>query len=233
MVVAFSFNQSDNGVLWTGFTTEWYGKLFENRVIMESFRNSLVVAGWSCLIAVVLGTLGAVALSRIHMRANGAVESVGTLPIMIPEIVLGMGFMTYFSLLKLPFGMTSLILAHSAFCVPYVLINVKSRLVGLDPAYEEAARDLGAGPVTAFFTVMVPLILPAIASGALLAFAMSLDDVVISFYVTGPEVKTFPVYVFSKLKTDVPPSINAMSTLMLGVTFVAVALSQLLRRRSE
>lgn len=233
MVVAYSFNQSDNGVLWTGFTTEWYKKLFESRIILESFRNSLIVALWSCLIAAVVGTLGAVGLARSHFRGQGMLESAASLPIMLPEIVLGMAFMTFFSLIKLPYGMGTLVLAHATFCIPYVLIIVRSRLVGLSPSYEEAARDLGASPMKAFLTVTVPLVLPAVLSGVMLAFAMSLDDMVISFFVTGPETTTFPVYVYGRLKTDVPPSINAMCTLVLGFTFILVALSQLIQAKTR
>lgn len=233
VVVAFSFNQSENGVLWTGFTTEWYGKLMNNRQILNSFRNSLVVALWSCLIAAVVGTLGAVGLARSRFRSSALLESVNALPIMLPEIVLGMAFLAFFSMIGLPFGMVTLILAHATFCIPYVLIIVKSRLAGLDPAYEEAARDLGANAAQAFFTIVMPLVMPAVASGVLLAFAMSLDDMIISFFVTGPESTTFPVYVFGKLKTDVPPSINAMCTLVLGTTFLAVALSGWLRARQR
>ena len=228
VVVAYSFNKSKNGVLWTGFTTEWYNKLFQSREIMETFRNSLIVALWSCSIAAVLGSVGAVALARGRFRSKGFIENVSTLPIMLPEIVLGMAYMTSFSLMGIPFGTVTLVLAHLAFCVPYVTINVRSRLVGLDPSYEEAARDLGASSARAFITIVVPLIAPAILAGVLLAFAMSLDDMVISLYASGPEAKTFPVYVYGKLKTNVPPSINAMSTLTLGVTCIAVALSRVL-----
>ncbi len=231
VVIAYSFNKSDNGILWTGFTTEWYGKLFQSRQILEAFRNSMLVACVSCLAAAVIGTLGAVGLARAKLRGLGLVEGMATLPMMVPEIILGFAFMVFFSLIGLRSGILTLILAHTTFCVPYILINVRSRLVGLDPSFEEAARDLGAGPVRAFWDVTVPLIAPAILSGVLLAFAMSLDDVVISFFVTGPESATFPVYVYSKLKTDVPPSINAMCTLTLGVTFLAVALSRLPGRR--
>lgn len=230
VVILYSFNESDNGILWTGFTTQWYSKLFQNRQILEAFRNSMLVAAVSCSAAAVIGTLGAVGLARTKTRGAGALEGLSTLPMMVPEIILGFAFMVFFSLIGLRTGILTLVLAHTTFCIPYILLNVRSRLVGLDPSYEEAARDLGASRLRAFWDVVVPLIAPAILSGVLLAFAMSLDDVVISFFVTGPESTTFPVYVYSKLKTDVPPSINAMCTLTLGVTFLAVALSRLFGR---
>ncbi len=229
IVIAYSFNAQPKGLMWTGFTAQWYPKLFQSRQIMQSFQNSLIVGGWSCAIAGVVGTLGAVALSKVKMRGAGLFEAVATLPVMMPEIVLGLAFMVTFSLVGLPFGMVAMILAHATFCIPYILIIVRTRLTGLNPSYEEAARDLGASPTMAFLTVIVPLIAPAILSGVLLAFAMSLDDVIISFFVSGPTTTTFPVYVFSKLKTDMPPTINAMATVTLGVTFILVAASQMLQ----
>lgn len=233
IVIAYSFNAQPKNLMWTGFTTEWYPKLFQNRQIMSALRNSLIVGGWSCLIAGVIGTVSAIALARAKLKGTALMETLATLPVMTPEIVLGLAFMTTFSMAKLPFGMWTLVLSHATFCIPYILIIVRTRLTGLDPSYEEAARDLGASPIRAFLTVVVPLISPAIVSGLLLAFAMSLDDVIISFFVSGPGSTTFPVYVFSKLKTDIPPTINAMATLMLGVTFIMVALSQFIKTRDD
>lgn len=233
MVVLFSFNQSKNGVLWTGFTTDWYKTLFENRAIIDALLNSLTIAAISCALSAVLGTLGAVGLARARFRGRSLVRSIAVLPIMLPEIAVGLAFMTFFSLAGIPAGRLALVIAHTTFCVPYVLLNVQARLQGLDPALEEAARDLGASPVRAFFTVTLPLILPAVFSGMLLAFAMSLDDMVISFFVTGPESTTLPVYIFGKLKTNVPPSINALCTIMLGATLLIVSAARLLRRRDS
>lgn len=233
VVIGYSFNQQPKGLMWTGFTWEWYPKLFQNRQIMESFGNSLTVGLWSCAIAAVIGTLGAVGLARHKIRGKAALENVATLPAMVPEVVLGLSFLVAFSRVGLPSSLFSLILAHATFCIPYILLIVRARLSGLDPSYEEAARDLGANQTQAFLTVVLPLIAPAVLSGVLLAFAMSLDDVVISFFVSGANSTTFPVYVYSKLKTDVPPTINAMCTVVLGVTFVAVALSQLLSSRKR
>ena len=229
VVVVYSFNSQPKGLMWTGFTLEWYPKLFSVRQIMQSFRNSLIVSAWSCAISCVIGTLGAVALSRVKLKSASAIEAIATLPVMMPEIVLGLAFMVTFSMAGLPFGMLTLVLAHVTFCIPYILIIVRTRLTGLSPAYEEAARDLGASPIRAFLTVTVPLIAPAVLSGTLLAFAMSMDDVIISFFMAGPNSTTFPVYVFSKLKTDVPPTVNVMATLVLGGTFLCVALAQMVR----
>lgn len=233
VVVAFSFNQQPKNLMWTGFTLEWYEKLWKSRQITEAFGNSLTVALCSCALSAVIGTLGAVGLARTKLRASALLESVSMLPVMIPEIVLGLAFMASFALIGLPAGMTALVIAHTTFCIPYILIVVRTRLTGLDPAYEDAARDLGASPWRAFTTVVLPLIAPAVLSGTLLAFAMSLDDIVVSYYVSGAQSPTFPVYVYSKLKTDVPPTINAMATVTLGVTFIAVALSRLIKTQKE
>ena len=149
---------------------------------------------------------------------------------MIPEIILGMVFMTFFSLIGLPFGMTTLIISHTAFCIPYIYMLVKARLVGMDPSLAEAARDLGAGELRVFWDITLPLLAPAIASGMLLSFAMSFDDVIISVFVTGVNVNTLPIKIYSQLKTGVTPEINALCTLMLAATILLVALSTLLGR---
>lgn len=233
VVVLYSFNEQKDGLVWTEFTTKWYKELWQNRQIIEAMKNSLIVAVSSCLIAAVIGTLGAVALARRKLKRDGILETVSSIPIMLPEIVLGLAFLVTFSLIGLERGLTALILAHSTFCIPYVLILVRTRLTGLDPSYEEAARDLGASPLRALFTIILPLIAPAILSGVFLAFAMSLDDFVISFFVSGAQSTTYPVYVYGRVKTSVPPTVNAMCTIMLGVTLIAVALSQLFKGKND
>lgn len=155
-------------------------------------------------------------------------EYISSIPIMIPEIILGMVFMAFFAMLNLPFGMVTLILGHTTFCVPYVYMMVKSSLVGLDRSLGEAAKDLGASESRAFFDITLPLILPAVFSGMLLAFAMSLDDVVISIFVTGAKTNTLPIRIYTQLKSGVTPEINALCTLMLAVTFLLVGMSRAL-----
>ena len=149
---------------------------------------------------------------------------------MIPEIILGMVFMAFFSLLGLPFGMTTLILAHTAFCIPYVYMLVKARLVGMDKSLVEAALDLGASPLRVFFDITLPLLLPAIVSGMLLAFAMSIDDVIISVFVTGVNTNTLPLKIYTQLKTGVTPKINALCTLMFAATLLLCGLAAFLGR---
>lgn len=230
MVIIYSFNDSKSDAVWGGFTLDWYAKMFQNQSLMESLRNSLILAGISCLMAAVIGTVGAVGIVRIDFKSKGIVENLSMVPIMIPEIIMGMVFLAVFSFLNLPFGMLTLIIAHTSFCVPYIFIIVKGRLVGIDKSIEEAAQDLGASQMRTFIDITLPLILPAVLSGVLLAFAMSLDDVVISFFVTGPETNTLPIKIYSQIKVGVSPEINALCTVMLFVTFLIVSLSNQLGR---
>ena len=172
-------------------------------------------------------------MARVNYKTKGMMEYLSTIPIMVPEIILGMVFMAFFSLLGLPFGMTTLVIAHTAFCIPYVFMMVKARLVGIDKSLEEAARDLGASPVRIFWDITLPLIMPAVASGCLLAFAMSFDDVVISIFVTGPRTSTLPIKVYTQLKTGVTPEINALCTVILVVVVLVLLISSLFRRKSK
>lgn len=227
VVIIFSFNESKLPVRFTGFSLKWYQELLGDSAIIEALGNSLILGVASCLVSAVIGTLGAVGLSRIHWKTKGALEYISILPLMIPEIILGMVLMAFFYLLNIPFGMLTLLLGHTVFCVPYILMEVKARLAGMDPSLEEAARDLGAGSFRAFWDITLPLIMPAVVSGSLLAFAMSMDDVVISIFVNGPRISTLPVKVYTQLKTGVTPEINALCTLMLVFTLGVLAVYSL------
>ncbi len=248
MTVIYSFNASKLTSVWEGFSLKWYEELFRDRDLKEALINSLILALLSCSCAVLIGTTGALGMYRakrqnvaggqsglgsklyVSGRGNGTVTGllneviayVSMLPIMIPEIILGMVFLSVFSLMGLPFGMLTLVIAHTTFCVPYVYSMVKARLVGMDKSLEEAALDLGASPVRVFFDITLPQIMPAILSGVMLAFAMSFDDVVISIFVTGPKVNTLPVKIYTKLKTGVTPEINALATVMLVITVALI-----------
>lgn len=230
VVIIFSFNESKLPVRFTGFSLKWYEELFHDSAMLEALGNSLILGAASCLVSAVIGTFGAVGLSRIHWKTKGALEYISILPLMIPEIILGMVLMAFFYLLNMPFGMMTLLLGHTVFCVPYILMEVKARLAGMDPSLEEAARDLGAGSLRAFWDITLPLIMPAVVSGSLLAFAMSMDDVVISIFVNGPRISTLPVKVYTQLKTGVTPEINALCTLMLAVTLTALFIYALFTR---
>lgn len=233
MVVIYSFNAGRSIGAWQGFSINWYTRLFGNALMGDALKNSLILAGLSAGFAGVIGTLGAIGLAHGHIRGGNFIESLATLPMMIPELVLGMAYLAVFTAVGFKLGMTALVLTHTTFCVPYVFINVKSRLVGMDPAIEEAARDLGASPMRVLRDITLPLIMPAVVSGMMLAVAMSIDDVVISFFVTSAETTTLPLKVYTGLRSGGTPEINALSTLMLGAIFVIVGLSQLLSARSD
>ena len=230
LTVVYSFNASKISSIWEGFSLKWYAELFQDRDIWEALVNSLILAALSCLGAVVIGTMGALGMYRKKSRLNDTVAYFSMLPIMIPEIILGMVFLSVFSLMGLPFGMVTLVIAHTTFCIPYVYSTVKARLVGMDKSLEEAALDLGASDWRVFFDVTLPLIAPAIWSGVMLSFAMSFDDVVISIFLTGPTVNTLPVKIYTKLKTGVTPEINALAALMLGVTILLLGGAALVGR---
>lgn len=233
MVIIYSFNSGRTIGAWQGFTTGWYTRLFHNALMADALKNSLILAALSAGLAGVIGTLGAIGLAHRHLRAGGMIESLATLPMMIPELVLGMAYLAVFTAAGIRLGMGALVLTHTTFCVPYVFINVKSRLIGMDPAIEEAARDLGASPARVLRDITLPLIFPAVLSGMMLAAAMSLDDVVITFFVTSAETTTLPLKVYTGLRSGGTPEINALSTLMLGVIFLFVGLSQLLSAKEN
>jgi spermidine/putrescine transport system permease protein len=220
LVIVYSFNDSRVTSVWHGFTLRWYAELFRDRAMFTALRNSVILGILSSFSAAIIGTLAAVGMSRAKQPAGAFMEYLAILPIMTPEIILGMVSLAFFSLLALPLGMLTLVIAHTAFCIPYVYLLVKGRLAGLDKSYAEAARDLGAGEWRTFFDITLPLILPAVISGILLSFAMSFDDVIISVFVTGANTNTLPIRIYSQLKTGVTPKTNALCTLLFAVTVV-------------
>ncbi len=235
-VAAYSFNANDtrNPVAFTGFTLRWYDALFSgSRGYGDALLVSVRVAVMSTLLSIVIGTLGAVGMAQRALldggrpsKADAAIEALVTLPIMLPEIILALAFMAIFYALGLPFGELTLVLSHTTFCIPYLYLTVKSRLVGMDPALIDAARDLGASPGRALLDITLPLCRPAILSGAFLALAMSMDDFIISFFVYGSTAITLPIKIYSSVKVGVSPQINALCTVMIAAGFTAVAVSQ-------
>ncbi len=235
-VALFSFNASTarTPTVFTGFTFRWYGELFsDKRGFGDALQNTLLVGLFSVVLSTLLGTLGAIGQVRYFVKKKGIVqttanivENIAILPIMVPEIILGVAFLLLFSAMGLPSGMLTLVLAHTTFCVPYVYLLVKSRLATIGEEYVLAARDLGASPMRALGTVTLPLLRPAIFYGALLALAMSLDDFVISFFVAGADTTTLPLKVYSSVRYGVSPQINALCTMMLLAVFVLVGMSQ-------
>ena len=233
IMVFYSFNAGKITARWDGFSLKWYRQLLDDRAMFEALGNSLILAFTSSAAAGVIGTLGAYGFSRVRLRSQGLLEALILLPVMTPEIILGVVFLAFFSLLGLPFGMTTLILSHTAFCIPYVYTMVRSRLAGMDQSLLEAAKDLGAGSVRAFFDITLPMLMPAILSGMILSFAMSFDDVIISIFVTGVRVNTLPIKIYTQLKTGVSPETNALCTLMLGASCVLILISYILNRKKR
>ncbi len=224
LVIVYSFNESKLSTVWGGFSLDWYKKLFSNRELGAAFKNSLIVAFSSSVLAAVIGTSGALGFRKYTGAVNSAAEKLAVFPLMMPEIITGLVFLLIFSAVNIKFGLLTLVIAHTSFCVPYVFMVVKGSLSQLDDSGAEAARDLGASPARAFFDVTLPSIFPSVMSGTLLSFAMSLDDVVISFFVTGAKTNTLPIKIYSQLKVGVTPEINALCTVIFAVTLVVVAL---------
>lgn len=218
VLVSFSFEKSRLAVKFTGFTMDWYVKLFQNEDIGLALLNSLIVAGLAVLFSSVMGTMAAVGLTRLHFRGKGLYRGLLLLPIIIPEIAMAVAALILFIAIGMPLGLATIVVSHIVFCVAYVTLTVMGRMEGLDPRLEEAAQDLGASPLMAFFRVTLPLLAPGIIAGALLAFVLSLDDFVITQFTAGVGSTTLPLRIFSMVKFGVSPEINALSTLMILAT---------------
>lgn len=232
-VILYSFNQSPSTAQWAGFTLDWYKDLFNDRVIVEAFKISILVALFTSILSAILGTAAAIGTLYVTKRMEKTINGVMILPLLVPEVALGVSLLLFFSALKLPFGYLTLVLSHSLFCVPYVYIMVQLRLKEINKSIIEAARDLGAAKWQIIKTIILPLIMPSILTASLLAVAISLDDVVISTYMAGPTSTTLPVHIFSMMRVGVTPKINALCTLILVGTFVIVGLSQVISKKDN
>ncbi|MBQ5673183.1 MAG: ABC transporter permease, partial [Phascolarctobacterium sp.] len=213
ILALYSFNESRINAVWSGFTFDWYLSLFKNRRVLEALTNSLIVAFASTIVSTVLGTTAAIALNKYQYKYKNVINGLLYLPILIPEIVMGLSLLVLFSQAHIPLGKTSLILAHITFCVSFVVITVNARLEGMRPELEQAAMDLYATPFQTFRYVTLPLAMPGIVAGALMAFTLSIDDFIISFFVAGPNSTTLPLYIYAMVKRGISPEINALSTL--------------------
>ena len=237
-LVVFSFNESRLVTVWGGFSTKWYGELLADPQILGAAWLSLQIAAVSATIALVLGTLCAVALVRFgRFRGKTLLSGMVSAPLVMPEVITGLSLLLLFVAMESTFGWPSgrgvptLILSHATFCMAYVTVVVRSRLADLDLSLEEAAMDLGAGPIRVFFDITLPIIAPALVSGWLLAFTLSLDDLVISSFVTGPGATTLPMVIFSKIRLGVSPDVNALATIIIGIVALGVIIATLLQIR--
>lgn len=238
-LMAFSFNDSKRTIVWRGFTLKYYEKLFGNDELMLAFANSLTIALITTVISVVLGALAAVMLWRFRFRFKGAIEGALALPIVVPEICMGVAMLVFFSRvmpwpndLPWPLNLGAIIIAHVSFCFPFVTMVVRARLASFNKEQEEAARDLGATDWQAFRDVLLPHMQPSLIAGALLAFTLSLDDFVITFFTSGPNTVTFPVKVYSMVRFSVTPEVNAASTMLIVVTIALMVLMMLGQRKT-
>jgi spermidine/putrescine transport system permease protein len=217
ILVVYSFNSSKMNIIFESFTFDWYKNLFNNQELIEAFANTLKIAVVSTVISTVIGTISAIGLNKYDFKLKKLVNILIYIPIVIPEIVLGISLLSMYTLVKLDLGMFSLMLSHIAFSIPFVVVSVRSALSSTIKTYEEAAYDLGANKFKTFFKITLPLIMPGVVSGATLAFTLSLDDVVISYFTAGPGSNTLPLYIYSMIKTGITPDVNALTTLMLLV----------------
>jgi spermidine/putrescine transport system permease protein len=232
ILVAFSFNVSKRNAAWRGFTLDWYSQLFHDREILSALTNSLEVAICATLLSTVIGTLGALALARYEFKVKGLYNALIFLPIVIPEVVMGVALLTLFVSMSATLGLGTVVLAHTAFSVSFVAVVVRARLEGYPRSLDDAAADLGATPWQTFWCVTLPMIFPGVLSGALLAFTLSFDDFVITFFNSGAGATTLPIKVYSMIKFGVTPMINGVSTIMLAVTFTAMVIADRFQRGS-
>jgi spermidine/putrescine transport system permease protein len=231
VLVVFSFNASRLSATWHGFTLHWYEVLARDQALLAAVRNSLFVAVASTGIATALGVAASVGLERLTPRGQRLVESSLVLPLVIPEVMMGVALMLFFVLIKWPLSLTTVTIGHAAFNLPIVMMMVRARLRKLDPRLEEAARDLGATAGQAFYRVTAPLLMPAIVGAALMSFTISLDDFVVTFFTAGPGSTTLPLRVYSMVKSGVSPEINALSAILVLVSMGIIGAAMALQRK--
>lgn len=228
IVVIMSFNASENLFVWKGFSLRWYPELFADEKIMQGLGNTLIVATGATAIATVLGTLLAYGIQ--HYTRGGLIRAFAIAPAILPDLLLGIGLLTLFSLASVTLGLHSVILAHGVFATAFVTAIVLARMANLDPSLEEASRDLGAGAVRTFMRVTLPQLAPGIVAGALLAFTLSIDEFVIAFFTTAPTQPTLPIVIYSMVRFGVTPEVNALASILLLVSVVTVIAAQRLTR---
>jgi len=231
LLIIFSFNTQKLNVRWEGFTLHWYDQLFRDQNVLLATRNTLLIALVSTVLSTIIGTLAALALQRYHFPGYTIAESILYIPVIIPEVVMGISLLVFFSMINFRLGLTTIALSHIAFNIPFVTLVVRARLHGFDKSIEEAAMDLGANWLITFWRVTLPTIMPGVLAGALLAFTLSLDDYVITYFTAGPGSTTLPLRVFSMVRFAVTPEVNALSALWIVTIFVVLGIGQIIQRR--
>lgn len=233
ILVTNSFNEDRYGLSWKGFSWNWYERLFNNDTLIQAAFHSVTIAFFAATLATIVGGLTAIALYRYRFRGKQAVSGMLFIVMMSPDIVMAVSLLALFMVVGISLGFWSLLLAHITFCLPYVTVTIFSRLNGFDARMLEAAKDLGASEVTILRKIILPLALPAVVSGWLLSFTISLDDVVVSSFVSGVSYEILPLRIFSLVKTGVTPEVNALATIMIVLSLGLVILSQLITRKNN
>ena len=233
ILVTNSFNEDRYGLSWKGFSWNWYERLFNNDTLIQAAFHSVTIAFFAATLATIVGGLTAIALYRYRFRGKQAVSGMLFIVMMSPDIVMAVSLLALFMVVGISLGFWSLLLAHVTFCLPYVTVTIFSRLNGFDARMLEAAKDLGASEVTILRKIILPLALPAVVSGWLLSFTISLDDVVVSSFVSGVSYESLPLRIFSLVKTGVTPEVNALATIMIVLSLGLVILSQLVTRKNN
>jgi spermidine/putrescine transport system permease protein len=231
-LVAFSFNDSKINIVWKGFTLKYYIQAFNNASLHEAFINSMIIASWSTVVSTILGTMLGLALHRFRFPGKEPFDGWMHLPIVIPEISLGVAMLAFFAVVQIPLGLFTVTVSHIAFTIPFVAVVVRSRMSGFDRSLEEASRDLGASEWQTFWNVTFPYMLPGVVAGALLALTLSLDDFVITFFTSGPGSTTFPVKIYSMVRFSVTPEVNAASTVLIVLTLALTIVAMWIQSRA-
>jgi spermidine/putrescine transport system permease protein len=248
LLIVYSFNKSRLNIEWQGFTLQWYREMLANEPLIRTLKNSLLIASFTTVIALILGTTGAWLLYRYRYRWKRVWETLLFIPMAIPEVIMGVSFLLLFAAIEPSLnhwldgwfgavdeprfgrGLLTTVIAHTTFCFPFVLIAVQARLADVDPHLEDAAMDLGATPLKAFWKVMVPYLLPGIIAGGLMAFTLSMDEVIVTYFVAGPESKTLQLEIYDHVKRGVNPMLNAVSAVFIVATAVLVVLAERIRK---
>lgn len=232
-LIVFSFNDSKRNITWKGFTLRYYEKAYENSQLHEAFLNSMIVASISTMVSTVLGAMLGLALYRFRFPAQGPYEGMVHLPIVIPEICLAVAMVAFFATFEIPLGLFTITVSHIAFSIPFVAVVIRARMAGFDRSLEEASYDLGASQWQTFWHVTFPYMQPGLMAGSLLAFTLSLDDFVITFFTSGPGSTTFPIKIYSMVRFSVTPEVNAASTVLIVVTLLLTVTALAIQSRAS
>ncbi len=233
VVIWLSFNQTRYSLVWQGFTWKWYTTLAQDHDLIHVAINSLIVGISAASIATMIAAITSISLFRYRFTGKAAISNLIFVMIIAPDIVIAISLLLLFRFLDIPLGFWTLLLAHITFCIPFAVVTINSRLNGLNRCMIEAAQDLGAKEHTIFFRILLPLIAPGLIAGWLLSFTLSLDDVIISYFVTGPSFDILPLKIFAMVKLGVSPEVNALSTILFALTLIVVVISQLIMRKNR